>query len=65
MKDPQMMAMAQKMMQNPAALQQAMSMLGGSGGGMPDLSAMAGLMGGGNPGAKPKKGQFKGFEEEE
>lgn len=30
MKDPQMMAMAQKMMQNPAALQQAMSMLGGS-----------------------------------
>lgn len=57
------MAMAQKMMQNPAALQQAMSMLGGNGGGMPDLSAMAGLMGG-NAGAKPKKGQFKGFEDE-
>jgi len=69
MKDPQMMAMAQKMMQNPAALQQAMSMLGGGAGGMPDMNALAGMMGGlGNAGAGAgkgaKKGAFKGFEED-
>lgn len=62
MKDPQMMAMAQKMMQNPDALKQAMSMLGGSGG-MPDMSAMMGLMGGAAGGSK-KKGPFKGFEDD-
>eukprot|EP01039_Chlorochromonas_danica_P009660 gene9660-10680_t len=48
MKDPQMMAMAQQMMKDPAMMQQAMSMLGGggggAGGGMPDMSALAGLM---------------------
>lgn len=49
MKDPQMMAMAQQMMKDPAMMQRAMSMLGGgggAGGGMPDMSALAGLMGG-------------------
>lgn len=50
MKNPQMMKMAQQMMQNPQLMQQAMSMLGGAGGGgaggMPDLSALAGMMGG-------------------
>ena len=35
MKDPQMMAMAQNMMKNPAMLQQAMSMMGGGAGGAP------------------------------
>lgn len=77
MKDPQMMAMAQQMMKDPAMMQQAMSMLGGgggAGGGMPDMSALAGLMGGLGGGAggdvpssssagKGGKKPFKGFEE--
>ena len=48
MKDPKMMAMAQEMMKDPKMMQQAMSMLGGSGGagGMPDMSALASMMGG-------------------
>lgn len=67
MQDPEMMAMAQKMMSNPAALQQAMSMFGGAGGagggGMPDMSALAGMMGGLGGGNTKSKGPFKGFEE--
>ena len=49
MKDPKMMAMAQEMMKDPKMMQQAMSMLGGGGGGgggMPDMSALASMMGG-------------------
>lgn len=71
MKDPNMMAMAQQMMQNPAMLQQAMQMMGGAGGGMPDLSSLAGMMGGasGAPSSSSssssKKGKqpFRGFED--
>eukprot|EP01035_Chromulina_nebulosa_P019748 gene19748-25680_t len=62
MKDPNMMAMAQKMMQDPAALQQAMSMLGGKGG-MPDMSSLMGGLGGAGAG-KGKKSGFKGFEDD-
>lgn len=49
MQNPQMMQMAQQMMQNPQFMQQAMSMLGGGGGagGMPDMSALASMFGGG------------------
>eukprot|EP01031_Cornospumella_fuschlensis_P029407 gene29407-35496_t len=80
MKDPNMMAMAQQMMKDPNMMQQAMAMMGGmggGGGGMPDMSALAGLMGGlgGGAGAvedegappsssnKAGKKPFKGFEE--
>eukprot|EP01038_Epipyxis_sp_PR26KG_P007443 gene7443-10141_t len=74
MKDPQMMAMAQQMMKDPAMMQQAMSMLGGGGGagGLPDLGALSGMLGGagdtassGAPSSSSKGGKkpFKGFEE--
>lgn len=69
--DPNTMAMAQNLMKNPDAMKQMMQMagnLGGGGdGGMPDLSALAGMMGGAGAGAgKAKSGKkqpFKGFEE--
>jgi len=50
MNNPQMRAMADQMMKDPAMMQKAMSMLGGAGGngGMPDMSKLAGLMGGMN-----------------
>jgi small glutamine-rich tetratricopeptide repeat-containing protein alpha len=73
MKDPNMMAMAQQMMQNPEMMKQAMSMMGGGGGGagMPDMSALAGLMGGGagagssSSSSSGKKGKqpFRGFDD--
>jgi small glutamine-rich tetratricopeptide repeat-containing protein alpha len=49
MQDPNMMAMAQNMMRDPNAMAQAQQMMGGmsgGGNGMPDLSAMASMMGG-------------------
>jgi small glutamine-rich tetratricopeptide repeat-containing protein alpha len=77
MKDPNMMAMAQQMMQNPEMMKQAMSMMGGGGGaGMPDMSALAGMMGGlggdaGAPsssssssgGGRKGKQPFRGFDD--
>lgn len=54
MKDPTMMAMAQQMMKDPAAMQRAMAMMGGGGGGgMPDMSALADMMGGLGGGGMP------------
>ena len=70
MKDPQMMAMAQQMMSNPAMMQQAMAMMQGGGGadGMPDMAALAGMMGNGGGGqpsssSKGKKKPFTGFDD--
>jgi small glutamine-rich tetratricopeptide repeat-containing protein alpha len=60
MKDPAMMQMAQNMMKDPKMMQQAMAMMGGGGGGgMPDMDALAGMMGGGagsSSGSRGRKG---------
>jgi small glutamine-rich tetratricopeptide repeat-containing protein alpha len=62
MQNPAMMAQAQAMMQNPAMMEQAMKMMGGGGGGMPDLSALAGMMGGGASNSNSGIPSFSGFE---
>lgn len=48
MSNPGMMQKAQEMMKDPAMMQKAMSMMGGGAGagGMPDMSSLAGMMGG-------------------
>lgn len=76
MKDPAMMQMAQNMMKDPQAMQRMMGMMGGNngGGGMPDMSSLAAMMGGdsglGGAGSSSSgagssssgKKAFKGFE---
>jgi small glutamine-rich tetratricopeptide repeat-containing protein alpha len=65
LQNPQMMQMAQQMMQNPQMMQQAMAMLGGAGGGtgggMPDMSALASMFGGAGGGASGSGGSGGGM----
>ena len=63
--NPALMSMAQQMMSNPEMMKQAMSMMGGmgNGGGMPDMSALAGMMGGAQQGgAAGGIPSFSGFD---
>lgn len=64
MSNPTMMEQAQKMMQDPTAMESAMKMFGGGGAnGMPDMSALASMLGGQQGQATPDAGvpQFSGF----